>query len=147
MRPEVISKQKALIQKFHDLGAEVLMSAHVWVELSLEQTVSLAKEIRSRGADIVKIIATCESEEQVLEILRANLAMKSTLDAPFLYTSAKKYNRPVRFNAPLFGSMLVFGHHAYGELSNREKPLIKDLVKFYQIMEKKVTVTFLEAPQ
>ena len=134
MRPEVVDKQKALIKEFHDIGAEVLMSAHVGVELSCEQAVFLALEIQSRGADIVKIISFCESKEQQLEILRTNLVLKNILNVPFLYTCSGTYNRFIRFSAPLFGSMLVFGHHEYGELSNKEKPLISDLAKFYEII-------------
>jgi 3-dehydroquinate dehydratase len=135
MRPEVVVKQKELIKEFQDMGAEVLMSAHVGVELSREQIVSLALEIQSRGADIVKIISSCESQEQQTEILRTNLELKNTLDVPFLYTCFGTYNRFIRFNAPLFGSMLVFGYHEYGELSNKEKPLLKDLTEFYEIMK------------
>lgn len=133
MRPEIIYKQKELIKEFQAIGAEVLMSAHVGVELNVEQVVSLALEIRSRGADIVKIISSCESKEQQLEVLRGNLELKNTLDVPFLYTCFGKHGRYIRFNAPLFGSMLVFGHHEYSALSNREKPLIKDLTDFYEM--------------
>lgn len=133
MRPEVISKQKALIRELRDMGAEVLMSAHVLVEFSCEQAVSLALEMESRGANIVKIITDCKSKEQQLEILRTNLELKKSLDVPFLYTCAFEYNRFIRFNAPFFGSMLVFGHHEYSELSNREKPLIKDIMEYFRI--------------
>lgn len=135
MRPDVIQKQKALVAEFQQMGAEVLMSAHVMVDFSCEQGIALAKEIRSRGADIVKIISTCADEAQVLEILRTNLALQTAIDVPFLYTNAGAHNRYIRFNAPLFGSMLVFGHASYSELSNREKPLIADLVQFYNMME------------
>jgi 3-dehydroquinate dehydratase len=135
MRTEVIRKQKELIKEFQSMGAEVLMSAHVGVELSCGQVISLALEIRPRGADIVKIISSCESNAQQAEILRANSELQTALDVPFLYTCGGKYNRLIRFNAPLFGSMLVFGHHEYGELSNTEKPLLQDLIKFYEIMK------------
>jgi 3-dehydroquinate dehydratase len=136
MRPEAVGKQKSLIKEFHAMNAEVLTSAHVGVELTCEQTVSLALELQSRGANIVKIISSCESKEQQVEILRTNLLLENTLDVPFLYTcGGNKYNRFIRFHAPFFGSMLVFGHHEYSELSNKEKPLIKDLIKFYEIME------------
>ncbi|MCL2518830.1 MAG: type I 3-dehydroquinate dehydratase [Oscillospiraceae bacterium] len=133
MRPDIIYKQKELIKEFHAMGAEVLMSAHAGVEFNTEQVLSLALEIQSRGADIVKIISSCVSKEQQLEILRGNLELKNTLAVPFLYTCSGKYNRFIRLNAPLFGSMLVFGHHEYSALSNTEKPFINDLKKFYEM--------------
>jgi len=132
MRPEIILKQKELLKEFQAMGAEVLVSAHVGGEFNAEQIVSLGLEVQSRGADIVKIITLCGSKEHQLEILRGNLALQNALDIPFLYTCSGKYNRFIRFNAPLYGSMLVFGHHEYGELSNKEKPLINDLKKFYE---------------
>ena len=61
MRPDVINKQKQTIEKFHKTGAQVLISAHVSVELSEEQAMSLALEMQSRGADIVKIITDCQT--------------------------------------------------------------------------------------
>ncbi|MDF2925569.1 MAG: type 3-dehydroquinate dehydratase [Paenibacillaceae bacterium] len=136
MRPEVIRKQKELIQEFHDRGAEVLMSAHVGVELSVEQAAALALEIESRNADMVKIITDCQSAEQQIEILRTNLALKKLLKVPFICTCSGKYSRFIRLNAPLFGSMLVFGHHEYGELANRDKPLLKDVRELHRIMKK-----------
>lgn len=132
MHPEIIVKQKELVDEFKSMGAEVLMSAHTGIELNTEQIITLVLEIKSRGADIVKIISACESKEQQLEILHGNIALKNILDIPFLYTCSGQYNRFIRFNAPLFGSMLVFGHHEYHELSNKEKPLLKDLVKYHE---------------
>ena len=41
MRPEIIEKQKQTIYEFHEMGSEVLMSAHVQVELSEEQALAL----------------------------------------------------------------------------------------------------------
>ncbi|MFA5561821.1 MAG: type I 3-dehydroquinate dehydratase [Eubacteriales bacterium] len=130
MRPQVIAKQKELIKEFKEMGAEVLMSAHVGVELSLEQAVSLALEMQSRGADIVKIITDCKSEEKQLEILQTNLALKKLLSVPFVYTCSGKYSHFIRYNAPLFGTMLVFANQAYGELSVKEMPLIHEVAAY-----------------
>ena len=132
MNADAIERQMKQIKAWQDLGAEVLMSAHVGVELSEEQTLSIAKEIQSRGADIVKIVAGCKSKEQAAVILQTNLRLKKELERPFLYTCFGKYGSFIRPSAPLFGSMLAFGHGEYGELSNREKPLLSDLKKVYE---------------
>lgn len=134
MRSDVISKQKQTIEEFHRMGAEVLMSAHVFVELSEEQAVSLALEIQSRGADIVKIITDCQSSEHALNMLNTTAALKKTLKVPFLYGCYGPHSKMMRPLSPLFGSMLVFGHNQYSALSNFEKPLLKDMKEFYRIV-------------
>lgn len=135
MRPEIIEKQKQTIYEFHEMGSEVLMSAHVQVELSEEQALSLALEIESRGADIVKIIADCRSPEQALHMLNTTVTLKKHLKVPFLYGCSGYHGRMLRPLSPLFGSMLVFGHHQYTALSNFHKPLLKDMKKFFQIVD------------
>ena len=135
MRPEVIAKQKQIIETFHKAGAEVLMSAHVYVELSEEQAVSLALEIQSRGADIVKIITACKSANHALHMLNTTAELKKRLSVPFLYGCYGPHGKMIRPLSPLFGSMLVFGHHQYGALSNFEKPLLKDMKELYRIVD------------
>jgi 3-dehydroquinate dehydratase len=130
-----IQKQKALIEELHNIGAEVLMSAHVSVELSQEQAVDLALEIRSRGADIVKIITSCKSTDQLLEMLRTTVVLKKRLEVPYVYCCNGEHGALLRPIAPLFGSMLVFGHHEYGALSNKEKPLLEDINELYRIIK------------
>ena len=134
MRPDVIEKQKQTIYEFHEMGAEVLMSAHVQVELLTEQAISLAKEIESRGADIVKIITACHNPEHALTMLNTMAALKKELKVPFLYGCFGPHSRMMRPLSPLFGSMLVFGHHQYNALSNFEKPLLKDMKELYRII-------------
>lgn len=135
MRPETIEKQKQTIHEFHEMGSEVLMSAHVDVELSEEQAISLALEIESRGVDIVKIITACHSYEHALHMLNTNVALKKHLKVPFLYGCSGYHGKMLRPLSPLFGSMLVFGHHQYAAMSNTHKPLLKDMKKFFQIVD------------
>ena len=130
MRPEIIELQREVIRKFHAKGTEVLVSSHVLVELTCEETVDLALEIQSRGADIVKIVCDCKSQEQQVHILETNLELQKRLDVPFLYMCIGPYSKFTRHAIPFFGSMLVFGHHEYNELSNRMKPLLSEIREF-----------------
>ena len=57
MKPEAIKRQRQVIDEVHRLKGEILMSAHTRVHLSVEQCVSMAKEMESRGADIVKVVS------------------------------------------------------------------------------------------
>ncbi len=135
MRKEVIEKQKQFIKRVHDKGAEVLVSAHIGVELSVEEGVSLAKEIESRGADIVKIISNCNTPEQALTILRTDVELRKELKVPYLYQCGGKYGRLVRYIAPLFGSKMALCHSEYGSVTNHEKPLIADVMKVYDVIK------------
>ena len=135
MKPEAVDKQKNTVGRFKALGAEVLVSAHVEVELRLEQAVSLALEMESRGADIVKIVTACDTSEHALEILQTNLELKKELKVPSIYTCSGYHGKLIRRTAPLFGTMLVFSNHEYGELSVAEMPLIRDMVHFYKLTE------------
>ena len=131
MLESAVARQKDLIAQVHDLGAEVLLSAHVETPLTAAQGVSLAAEMQSRGADIVKIITWCNTHEQALEILHTDALLDKKLSVPYLYQCGGAYGALVRLIAPLFGSSLVLCHAEYGELSNCEKPLLTDVKKVH----------------
>ena len=42
--PEAIEKQRALIERIHENGGEVMMSSHTWQRLAPEQILAIAKE-------------------------------------------------------------------------------------------------------
>ena len=138
MRESCVQKQKALIEKAHELGAEVLMSAHVGTELSCEQAISLAKEIESRGADIVKIITTCDSKEHIPVILQTIMELKKHLRVPYMYQCGGKYGKIVRPIAPFFGSIFALCHLKYGAVTFPEKPLLADVKEVFRIFDRGV---------
>ncbi len=133
MRESCIAKQRALIAKAHELGAEVLISAHVGTELTCEQAISLAKEIENRGADIVKIITTCESKEHIPVILHTITELKKHLHVPYMYQCGGKYGKIVRPIAPFFGSAFALCHLKYGAVTFPEKPLLSDVKDVFRI--------------
>ena len=51
-----VEKQKALIDRIHSAGGEVLMSSHTFKSTTLEQNLMIAREQAARGADIIKIV-------------------------------------------------------------------------------------------
>ena len=61
--PEAIAKQKALIEKIHAMGGEVLMSSHTSSNLTVEETLKVAKAHEERGADVVKIVNRVDALE------------------------------------------------------------------------------------
>ena len=53
--------------------------------------------------------------------------MKKNLKIPFLYQTSGVYGKLVRPTAWIFGSKYILCHNRYTELSNTEKPLIRDM--------------------
>ena len=129
MDESAAAKQKELISGIHAAGGEVLMSAHVGTMLTAEQALKLSQEMESRGADIAKIILNAKSLDDVSGIYQTIRVLKKELKIPFLYQSMGTYGKLVRPTAWIFGSRYVLCHNRYTELSNREKPLIEDVMK------------------
>lgn len=105
---KAIKRQKEVIEEVHRLGGEVLVSAHTRVHLSVEQAVSMAKEIESRGADIVKVVSTDFSFEDLLDTMRSTLEIKKILKIPFIMMSHGEHSKIGRVVCPMLGSMLAF---------------------------------------
>ena len=135
MNPAAIKKQKELIEKLHSLGCEVLMSAHIGQVMPKEETLALAREIESRGADIVKIIANAQSEEELCIVLCTINHLKNNLKTPFLYQTCGKYGKFLRPTAYMFGSCIVLCNDEIYEMSNREKPLMRDVKQIEKLLQ------------
>lgn len=108
LRPEIIEKQMKWIDKVHSMGAEVLMSCHVGVNLNAEQAVTLAKEIEKRGPDVVKIVALANTPEEQIEAFRTIYELKKVMKVPFSFHCNGKYGKVTRLVCPMLGSYLMF---------------------------------------
>ncbi|MBQ8409897.1 MAG: type I 3-dehydroquinate dehydratase [Clostridia bacterium] len=82
---EAVAKQKALIEKLHAAGAEVLMSSHTHTHIDEDGLVQYAKAQRERGADICKIVNFDTSEADTDENFRAILRIKREVGGKFLF--------------------------------------------------------------
>lgn len=134
MRPSAIEKQKDFIEQAHALCGTVLMSAHVGIMLCAEEVLELCREMIGRGADVAKVITVAQCPQDAAEILRTVVLLKEKLGAPFLYQTAGKYGKFIRPTAWLFGSSMVLCHNRYTAISNREKPLIRDVIAARRIL-------------
>jgi 3-dehydroquinate dehydratase len=106
--PKAIKRQKEVIEEVHRLGGEVLISAHTRVHLSVEQAVSMAKEIESRGADMAKVVSADFNFEDLLDTMRSTLEIKKILKIPFIMMSHGEHSKIGRVVCPMLGSMLAF---------------------------------------
>ena len=101
-----VCKQKKLISELHALGAEVLMSTHIFEYRSPENVLEIAKLQRERGVDIAKIVTVANSQTELDDAFKTNLLLKEKLDLPFLYLLNGTHCRRHRLLSPVFGSCM-----------------------------------------
>ena len=120
---EAIKKQMELIEKIHGLGAEVLMSTHLYKFAPAERILEIALEQKRRGADIIKIVTGAETMEQQIENLRITDLLKRELGAPFLFLSDGECSLHRRLGIRLgcCMSLCVYEHDAH---STSRQPLL-----------------------
>lgn len=135
MKPEIIDKQRRLIDKIHKGGAEVIMSSHTWREMSCEEVVEHMKELEKRGPDMVKIACTANSEEQLIESFKTTVALKNELKVPFIHIVMGQYGKMHRFVGPMLGSSLVFCVESYTEFGHKEQPLVRSAKAVFENLD------------
>ncbi|MGI6536923.1 MAG: type I 3-dehydroquinate dehydratase [Caldicoprobacterales bacterium] len=124
---EAVEKQKKLIDDIHSRGGEVLMSSHIHSFLKEKEVLDIAKTLESRGADIVKIVTASNTEEELLENLKASVSLKKELKVPFLFLSTGPYCKIHRMIGPMFGSMMYLCVYRHDELSTKVQPVLKNV--------------------
>lgn len=118
---EIISKQRALIDRVHSLGAEVLLSCHPGIPMRAEQVVELALFLERRTPDIIKIVTACGSEEEMIESFRAMSLLKKEVRTPVSYHANGKVGSLSRIVNPLLGGHMIFCVDRYSEASVMEQ--------------------------
>ena len=103
--PVAVEKQKKLIERLHEEGAEVIMSSHALKYLPAEQVLEMANAQVERGADIVKIVTFANSEEEEVENLKTSLLLKRELKKPFLFLAGGECKIHRRLG-PSFGASM-----------------------------------------
>ena len=124
--PSAIERQKRLIDRLHDMGAEVLMSSHVFKFTSAERVLEIALEQQRRGADICKIVTGAENMEQQIENLRIINLLKENLKVPFLFLTGGECHISRRIGGAL-GNCMTLCIYEYDELATPVQPLIRDM--------------------
>ena len=109
-----ISKQMALIENLHALGAEVLISSHLFKYAPAERVLEIAREQKRRGADILKIVTFAGDMAQQIENLRITDLLKRELDSPFLFLSGGEcaLHRRLGIHLGCCMSLCVYEHDA-----------------------------------
>lgn len=133
--PKAVKRQAELIQTIHSLGAQVLMSTHLWNFTEPERVVEQLQEMEARGADIVKVAMRVEKPEQMRDAVNLTMELKENLQVPFLHICAGKYGKAHRILSPLLGSCMVLCVEKYTPRSNKDKPLLKAVHSIYDALD------------
>ncbi len=121
---KAIEKQKALVERIHKAGGEVLMSSHVLKYIPSERVIEIAKAQQERGADIVKIVTGADDDIQQGENLKIAAMLKQELEVPYLYLAGGNC-KVLRRVGPMLGVCMwlcVYEHH---EHSTKAQPTLK----------------------
>ena len=125
-KPEIVDKQKRLIDQVHSMGAEVIMSSHTFnVHHKPEQAVEHLAALQERGADMVKLAETLNSEDDLLEAFQTTVMLKRELNVPFIHICMGQWGKLHRFVGPMLGSSLIFCVEQYTPNGHKEQPLLR----------------------
>ncbi|MBN2713354.1 MAG: type I 3-dehydroquinate dehydratase [Planctomycetes bacterium] len=103
-----IDKQMRLIDKIHAKGADVIISSHMDCARSTAQVMEHLREVEKRGADVVKLVATTNTKEELSEAFLTTMTLKQELATPFVHLCNGKFSRPHRFLCPALGTSILF---------------------------------------
>jgi 3-dehydroquinate dehydratase type I len=120
---DAIKHQKEVIEKFHEMGAEILMSTHIFHYFSGEDVLKLAFSQQERGVDIVKIVTVADSEEELSENLKTTIALKEQLSVPSLFLCNGTYCKKHRILGPVLGSDMFLA--VENSRDNENQPTLK----------------------
>ena len=118
----MIEQQCALIEKVHAMGAEVLLSCHPGIPMNCDQVVALARFLEQRDPDIIKIITTAKTEEDLDECIRTMTVLRREVKTPIAFHANGKAGIPSRILNPLLGSQIAFCVERYEAGSTMEQP-------------------------
>lgn len=127
---QAIEKQKALIDRIHAIGKEVLMSSHVLASFSAEAVLATAEVHMSRGADVSKIVSVADTEAEEDEAFRA-LALLKQKKIPFLYLVVGERHKKHRVFGPTLGCCMYLCTEHREEVAQPPISLAKEILSQY----------------
>ena len=126
-KPAAVRKQMKLVEKIHAKGAEVVISSHMKMFRTFEETRDHLQTLAERGADLVKIVTSVDTPEELAETLRTTILLKKTMKIPFIHLCGGKYGKFHRFMCPTLGTFMSFAMAGYPASFSAPQPRISDL--------------------
>lgn len=118
-----VAAQKALIAELHGMGAEVLMSSHLYKYANGDRILEMAEAQRERGADVIKIVTDAKDAAQEIEHLATLDRLRRSMDRPFLFLSGG-HCRIIRRIGPLMGCCMYLCVYEHDALATPQQPLL-----------------------
>ena len=122
--PVAIEKQMDLIRKLHEKGAEVLISSHFYRFAPPERVLEVGLEQQRRGADVVKIVVNANSDQELLECIRAIMLLKANLKVPFLFLAGGTHGAFIRRVGTNLGTCMYLCVYEHDDYSTKAQPLL-----------------------
>ena len=117
----VIDRQLDFMERVRAEGGEILLSCHPGVHLVGSEVVELALFLEKRKPDIIKIVTTPESEEDVLSAVETMKMLVREVETPVAYHINGAIGAPTRILCPLFGGKIAFCIERYAEGADPEQ--------------------------
>lgn len=134
--PEVLEKQRQWIRKFHEAGADVLMSAHVGTNLNCQEMLDLAAHLAAQGADILKFVGICDTDEEFAEYCKTVFALRKAFPQLDIHYHCNGAKGPLtRAIAPMLGSYLVFCNDGYQENSDINQLDLESMTTIWRLLQ------------
>lgn len=116
--PIIIEKQCEVIKKVHEYGGQVLLSNHLETSMTGEQFLDFCKFLELRGPDAIKIVANCNTEEELIEVIKGMILVKKEVKTPTAIFCNGKYRALTRILNTLLGGCIVFVTDTYTPYCN-----------------------------
>lgn len=124
--PAAVAKQKRLIGRIHDAGAKALMSSHMTgTPRTAEEVLAQLRGQEERGADMLKIVTRCDTEEDLREAVRTFFLLNRGLSKPFVFLGSGRFGRLQRFLGTSLGSAIEFAVPSYQDSNAYNQPTIR----------------------
>lgn len=122
---KVIDKQMEFIEKVHHMGAEVLLSNHPGIPMTCEQVVELALFVEKRKPDIIKIVTTADTDEEMVEAFKTMVTLKKEVKTPVSYHCSGSKGALTRVVNPVLGGFMCFCNDSFAHNSDLSQPTIE----------------------
>ena len=127
--PEAVAKQKALIENIHAMGGEVLMSSHTKSNLTVEETLKVARAHEERGADVIKIVNETEKIEDLPKSFETVIELNKSVSKKFLYLESGPTQKLVRNLGPQLGVCMYLTCQFHSPVDTTAQPKLTRLKK------------------
>ena len=109
-------------------GAKVIVSEHLLDRpASFDEAVATFRRQQECGADIVKLVARMDTQEEFAEAKRVMAFMRDEFPLPWIYLGLGTFGFEQRFLGPEYGCAMTFALHRPFP-GKKDQPLISDFI-------------------